>query len=139
MSREFCDKCGSYNHTTNEHIMDRIVRYNIDITPDPICTKCLGTTHPRKYCDIYTSNSYYSYLDKVFMLERDKFLINNCKNSETYRKRLEEFSTKSMEYQISFIMNNDNQPREVLKPFVDIMYQQHSSEIVNEHIETYYN
>ena len=43
-----CGKCGSHDHNTREHILGRIVKYNIIITSDSICTKCLGDNHIRK-------------------------------------------------------------------------------------------
>ena len=134
-----CDKCGSTTHTTDVHIIRRLAFYNVDVTSDVICTKCLGNNHPRKYCEIYNSfvkdpddhNSYLNYLDKITEITKEEFITNNIINSESYQSNLKMFNYYTLENQLDILIENDHQPYKVLKPLWDIVYRQHSKEDID--------
>lgn len=135
---ETCGKCSSTNHTTNFHIIRKLVYYNVDYTVTKICTKCLGDNHPRKYCEIYNSyvkdpndsDSYLKYLDKIAELKREKIYINNIINCELYISNLKIFHQYTLEYKLKILIENDHNPFCTLKPLWDIVYKEHSKEEV---------
>lgn len=145
-----CGKCGSDDHNTREHIIGRIVKYNIIITSDSICTKCLGNNHLRKYCDIYnsvknihndtmTEDEYYEYLDQIYNFEKNRLMIDYCKNDPKAKEILKNFDKFSIEDQIYFLFYNDHFPKEGLQPFWDIIYKQHSIESIEKIKMKYYD
>jgi hypothetical protein len=139
-----CDICGSQNHTTNDHIISRIERYNIDISHSPICSKCFGEDHPRKYCDIYNEcikndNGYFKYLDKVYHAEKKSRMLDYCKYSAKSIEFLNDFPMFSLDEQILFLYNHDHFPAEGLKPFWDIVYKQHPKQLIESVKIKYYD
>jgi hypothetical protein len=145
-----CGKCGLHDHTTKEHIIGRIEKYEIIIQPDPICTKCLGHNHNRKYCEIYnriknkhndvmTEDEYYEYLDQIYMYEKRSIILDYCRNDPIAKKILKCFHKNSLENQISFLSNHDHFPKEGLQPFWNIVYQQHSEESIEKIKMKYYD
>jgi hypothetical protein len=139
VSCENCNKCGSTTHTTEVHIARRLTFYNVDVTPDVICTKCLRNNHPRKYCEIYNScvkdhddhNSYLNYLDKITEISKEEIITNNIINSESYQSNLKIFNQYSLEHQLDILIENSHRPHKVLKPLWDIVYKQHSKEEID--------
>ena len=130
-----CKKCGTNDHTTNNHIIYRIEKHKINITPDPICTKCFSDNHPRKYCEIYnrcikSKNGYFEYLDQIYLAEKDKLMIDYCKYNPNAIEILKNFHLNSIDEQISFLYNHDYFPAQGLQPFWNIVYKQHSKELI---------
>jgi spore coat polysaccharide biosynthesis protein SpsF (cytidylyltransferase family) len=135
---ECCMKCNKYDHTTEYHIMNRIDYYNINVTPDGPCTKCLKTDHLSKYCHFYqSSKNYYDYLDKIYMSYKERITIMRTINSDMYKLTLDNFPTHTLKDKIKFMVDNDEQPPLILEPFWKILYSMHSKEDIDETFEYY--
>ena len=128
-----CGKCGSSSHTTEVLIAIRLKFYNVDVAHDPICTKCLGNNHPRKYCEIYNSfvkdpddsSGHLKYLDKITEIMKEENLANSIIESELYQTNLKMFNLYPLKYQLGILIENNHNPHQVLKPLWDIVYKQH--------------
>jgi hypothetical protein len=115
-------------------ILNRAHKYKIDISSDIICTKCLKN-HDRKYCDIYheylnnyNDDSYYEYLNKISNYEKNNYILNKCNKSVDYLSSLELFTEYTLFEKVFFIKHYDDYPIEMLIPFYNVMYAQHSEE-----------
>jgi hypothetical protein len=137
--QDLCDKCGSCAHTTEIHIARRLTYYNVDVTPDVICTKCLGNNHTRQYCEIYNScvkdpddhNSYLNYLNKITEITKEEITTNNIINSGSFKSNLKIFNQYTLEYQLEILFENNYLPHKVLKPYWDVVYKHHSKEDID--------
>ena len=137
-SIDYCEKCGSSTHTTHFHILFRMSKHNLDITPGVMCTLCFGIDHLKKHCNIYhltmtdTENKdYYKYLDHLYEYEKKQALIIKLYNSNELYDCLNEYRGYLIENKILFLQKYDYLANEIKKLFWNILYQEHSKEEID--------
>ena len=104
-----------------------------------ICTKCIGTDHLTKYCNLYHMypNNHELYVNEMIKQENYDYYYNKLINSSQYKLSLRLIQIYTIDEAVEFMMERIHYSPEVLQPFWNIMYKRFSKEEIQDYINLY--